>query len=187
MQDNPHLAISPRILVTVQRVLTEPSNLGLTAIDDINGSGNLESTISPINISGEGTTQPETGWVSIETQAPNPLSMLIHIYNDDERTKTSRGTSVHIQEEKGPEKTFSPSPEKVSSARLGVQNQGIPQKEAEAECNINTGKSDELEIDVGPSDEPPQKEISSSTIVERLSDKSIQDTSIPPNTQIPNE
>jgi hypothetical protein len=113
--------------------------------------------------------------------------MLIHIYNDDESTEPSRGTPVRIQEEEGPEKTFSPSPEKVSSAGPGVQDQGIPQKEAEAEGNLNTGKSDEPEIDVGPSDEPPQKEIDSSMIDEQVSDKSIQDTSILPNTQIPGE
>jgi hypothetical protein len=59
-----------------------------------------------------------------------PLSMLIHIHSDDESTKPSRGTSVRIQEKEGPEKTFSPSPEKVSSVGPGVQDQGIPQKEA---------------------------------------------------------
>jgi hypothetical protein len=43
------------------------------------------------------------------------------------------------------------------------------------------------EIYVGPSDKPPQKEIGSSTIDEKVSEKSIQDTSILPNTQIPGE
>jgi len=62
---------------------------------------------------------------------------------------------MHIQEEEGPKKTFSPSLEKVSSARPRVQDNGILQKEAEAEGNINTRNSNEPEMDVGPSDEPP--------------------------------
>jgi hypothetical protein len=56
MQDNPHPAISPRISVTFQRVSIEPSNPGLTGTDGTNGSGNPESTISPIDLLGEGTT-----------------------------------------------------------------------------------------------------------------------------------
>jgi hypothetical protein len=114
--------------------------------------------ISPIDPLGEGTTQLEMGWVSIETQAPNPLSMLIHIYSDDESMKSSYGTLVCIPEEEGPEKTPSPSPKKVSSAELRVQDQGVPHKEDEVEGNLNTRKFDEPEIDVSPSDEPPQKE-----------------------------
>jgi len=65
MQDNPHPAISPEISVTVQRVPTEPSNPGLTVVNGTNGSGNPESMISLIDLSREGTTQPETGRVSI--------------------------------------------------------------------------------------------------------------------------
>jgi hypothetical protein len=98
MQDNPHPTISPKILVTIQRVSTEPRNPSLTTTDRTNGSGNPESTIFPIDLSIEGTTQLETGRVSIETQAPNPLSTLIHTYNDDETRKPSYGTLVHIQE-----------------------------------------------------------------------------------------
>jgi len=122
MQDDSHLAISPMILVTIQRVLTDPSNPGLTVVDGTNGSGNPESTILPIDLSREGTTQPETGQVLIETQAPNPLSTLIHIYSDSESREPSHGTPVHIQEEEGPKNTFSPSLEKVSSAGPGVQD-----------------------------------------------------------------
>jgi hypothetical protein len=48
---------------------------------------------------------------------PNPLSEFINIYSDDE-IEASRGTPVHVQEEKGPEKTSSPTPE--------VQTQEIP-------------------------------------------------------------
>jgi hypothetical protein len=66
--------------------------------------------------------------VSIETQAPNPLSTLIHMYNDDKSTELSRGTPVRIQEEEGPEKTFSSSPKKVSSVGPKGKDQGIPQK-----------------------------------------------------------
>jgi hypothetical protein len=64
------------------------------------------------------TTQPEMGWVSVETSAPNPLSEFINIYSDDESPEASRGTPVHIQEEKGPEKTSSPDPR--------VQTQEVP-------------------------------------------------------------
>jgi hypothetical protein len=116
MQDNPHPAISPKISITIQRVPTEASNPSLIAVDGTNRSGNPESTISPIDLMGEGIAQPEMAQVSIETQVPNPLSTLIHIYSEDESTKPSRGTPVRIQEEEGLEKTFSPSPEKVSSA-----------------------------------------------------------------------
>jgi hypothetical protein len=155
MSDNPHLSISPRISNTIQIIPTEPSDPSLIVTDGTNGSGNPKSMIFPIDPSGEGTTQPETGRVSIETQAPNPLIMLIHIYNGDESTKPSRGTPMHVQEEEGPENTPSPSLEKVSSTGLRVQDQGVPHKEAEAKGNINTGKSDESEIDVFPSDDPP--------------------------------
>jgi hypothetical protein len=94
--------------------------------------------ILPIDPLVEVTTQPGMGQVSIETQAPNPLSILIHIYSDDESSDPSRGTPVCIQEEEGLKKTPSPSLEKVSSARHGVQDQGVPHKEVEAKGNINT-------------------------------------------------
>jgi hypothetical protein len=117
--------------------------------------------------------------VSIETQAPNPLSTLIHIYSDDESLEPARGSPVRVQEEEGPEKTSSPEPE--------VQDKEVSQKETGAEGGLDTRESDEQETEAGPSDEPPQKEIDSSTADEQVSNESIPDTSILPNIQIPDE
>jgi hypothetical protein len=187
MQDDPYLAISPGIPTSVQSVTTGSSGPGPIGPDNTNGLGNLKSMTPPIDPSEEGTTQPKTGQVSIETQAPNPLSTLIHIYNDNEILEPPSGTPICIQEESGPEKTPSPSPEKTSSPRPEDRDEGVQQKEAKAKGGLNVGKSNEPEIDVGPSDEPVQKEIDSSTTDEKVSDKSIPDTSIIPNTQIPGE
>jgi hypothetical protein len=96
------------------------------------------ATLNPqhhlINPSEEGATQPETGQVSIETQAPNPLSTLIHIYSNDESPEPAHGSPVRVQEEEGPEKTSSPEPE--------VQDKEVSQKETGAEGGLNTRESD---------------------------------------------
>jgi hypothetical protein len=52
---------------------------------------------------------------------PNPLSKFINIYSDDESQEESQRTPVRVQEEKGPEK--------ISSPKLEVQTQEVPQKE----------------------------------------------------------
>jgi hypothetical protein len=145
MQDDPYLIIRPAISTTIQSIPTESSDPGSTNPDNTNGLGNPESTTSSINPSEGGTTQPETGRVSIETQAPNPLSTLIHIYSDDESLEPSHGTPVHIQEEEGPEKTSSPEPE--------VQDKEVSQKEIEVERWPRHKDSDELETEAGPNDE----------------------------------
>jgi hypothetical protein len=79
--------------------------------DNTNGLGNHESSTSSIHSSEGGTTQAEIGRVSKETQAPNPLSKLIHIYSNDESQESSHGTPVHVEEEGDPNKTSSPQPE----------------------------------------------------------------------------
>jgi hypothetical protein len=47
----------------------------------------------------------------VETNTSNRLSDFIKIYDDDESPEVSLRTPVHIKEEKGPKKTFSPIPE----------------------------------------------------------------------------
>ena len=80
MQDEPYLIIRPMISTIVQSVLTESSDIGSIFLDNTNGLGNLESMTPPIDSSDGGTTQPKTSRLLIETQAPNPLSTLIHIF-----------------------------------------------------------------------------------------------------------
>jgi hypothetical protein len=75
-----YLFIGPVVSTVVQSVLTESNDPGSIVPDNAHGLGNPEPTTSLIDPSEEGTTQPETGRVSIETQVPNPLSTLIHIY-----------------------------------------------------------------------------------------------------------
>ena len=81
----------------------------------------------------EGTTQPEIGQVLIETQAPNPLRTLIHIYNNEESLEPTHGTSVRVQEEKVPEKT--------TSLELEVQDKKVLQKEIGSEVGLDTRES----------------------------------------------
>jgi hypothetical protein len=126
--------------------------------------------------------------VSIETQAPNPLSTLIHIYSDDESLEPARDTPVCVQEEEGPEKTPSPEPE--------VQDKQVSQKETEAEGGLDTKEPDEPETKASLNDQPEpedtekgssQKEIDSSTADGQVSNKYVPDISIFPNIQIPDE
>jgi hypothetical protein len=126
--------------------------------------------------------------VSIETQAPNPLRKLIQVYSDDESPEPSHGTPVHVQEEEGPERTPSPEPK--------VQDKEVSQKEAEVESNLDTKDSDKSGIEADPNDEPEpgetkegssQKEIGGSAADEQESNKSVPNTSILPNIQIPDE
>jgi hypothetical protein len=42
---------------------------------------------------------------------PNPLSNIINIYSDNENPESSHDTPMHVQEEKGYEKTSSLEPE----------------------------------------------------------------------------
>jgi hypothetical protein len=83
-------------------------------IDEIDGLDDLEFTMPPAGSPTGVATQPETVWVSVETSASNPLSEFIKIYDDDESPEVSLGTPVHIEEEKGPEKTSSPVPRSKS-------------------------------------------------------------------------
>jgi hypothetical protein len=190
MQDNPYLIITPRLPTDIQEGgPTEPSDPDFINLGNTNGSdGNPESTTSPVNPPVGGTTQPETGRVSVETQAPNPLSKLINIYSDDESPESSHDTPVHVQEEKGPEKTSSPEPE--------VQTKEVSQKETEAESGLDTKgpNTSETKADLKdkpeseePKKESPQKEINGSAANEQVSNESVPDISILPNTQIPDE
>jgi hypothetical protein len=116
--------------------------------NNINGLGNLESSTSPVHSLEGGTTQIEIGRVSIETQAPHPLSKLIHIYNDDESLKSSHATPMCVQEEGGPEKTSSREPKKTSSPQPKFQYQEVSQKETETKIGLNTKGPNESEVEV---------------------------------------
>ena len=67
MQDDPYLIIRPAISTTICSIPTYSSDPGSTVLDNTNGLSNPESRTSPINPLEGGTTQPEIGWVSIET------------------------------------------------------------------------------------------------------------------------
>jgi hypothetical protein len=147
MQDDLYLIITPALPTGIREGgPTEPSSPGSINPGNTNGLGNPESTTSSVNSPVGGTTQPETGWVSIETQAPNPLSKLIHIYSDDESPEPSHDTPVRVQEEEGPEKTSSPEPE--------VQDKEVSQKEIEAESGLDTKEPNESETEADLNDEP---------------------------------
>jgi hypothetical protein len=108
MQDNPDLIITPRVPTDIREGgPTEPGNPYFTNLGNINGSDGSESTASLVRPPAGGMTQPETGKVLFGTCVPNPLSKLINIYNDDEIPESSHDTPVHVQEEKGSEKTSS--------------------------------------------------------------------------------
>jgi hypothetical protein len=93
-----------------KRIQVGTSGPELIDVDEIFGLDGLEFTTSSAGSSIGVTTQLEMGRVSLETSAPNPLSKFINIYSDDESPEASLETSVHVQEEKGPEKTSSPVP-----------------------------------------------------------------------------
>jgi hypothetical protein len=96
---------------------------------------------------------------------------------------------VHIEEEKGSEKTSSPIPD--------IQTQEVPQKQKEAESVPDTKLPNMLETQAdSPRDEPRsdeleegalQQEIDVSTTDEQVSIESIPDASISIGTQTPDE
>jgi hypothetical protein len=77
-----------------------------------------------------------------------------------------------------------------------VKTTKVPQKETEAESDLNAKELDTLEIEVDMKDKPEsgeskkessQKEINGSTTNKKVSNESVPDVSILPNTQISNE
>jgi hypothetical protein len=90
-------------------------------VDEPTGLDDLEFTTPPGGSPVGVATQPKIVQASVEASASNPLSEFINIYDDDEIPEVSLGTPVHIEEEKGPEKTSSFVPD--------VQSQEVPQKE----------------------------------------------------------
>jgi hypothetical protein len=134
MWDDPYLFIGPAIPIVVQSVSTKSNDPRSTLPDNAHGLGNPEPATSLIDPSEEGTTQPETGQVSIETQASNPFNTLIHIYNDDESPEPTHDTTVRVQEEKGPKKTASP--------ETDVQDKQVLQKEIGFEGGLSTREFD---------------------------------------------
>ena len=108
MRDELYLFIGLEASTVIHSILTESNDPGFTVPKNSHGLGNPKPTTSLIDPSEEGTTQSETGRVSIETQAPNPLSTLILIYNDEESPKPTHDTPVRVQEEKGLEKITYP-------------------------------------------------------------------------------
>jgi hypothetical protein len=147
MQDDPYLIITPALPTgTRERSPTESSGPDSTDLGNTNGLGNTGSTTSSVNSPVDRTNQTETGQVSIETRAPNPLSKLIHIYSDDESPEPSHDSPVRVQEEKGPEKVSSPEPK--------VQDKEVSQKETEAESSLDTKEPNESETEADLNDEP---------------------------------
>jgi hypothetical protein len=147
MQDNPDLIITPRLPTdSPEGSPMEPTGPNFTNLGNTNGSDDPESTTSSVNSLVGGTTQTEIGWVSV----PNPLSKLITIYSDDESLESSHDNHVHVQEEKGPEKTSSLEPK--------VKTKEVPQKETEAKSGLETKEPDTLETRENIKDKPELNE-----------------------------
>jgi hypothetical protein len=128
MRDNPDLIRMPVLPAdNPDESQIGPSGPELIDVDEIVGLDDPEFTTPPTGSPTGVSAQPETVGVSVETSASDPLRELIKIYDDDESPEVSLGTPVHIEEEKGPEKTSSPVPE--------VQTQEVPQKEKEVEVS----------------------------------------------------
>jgi hypothetical protein len=130
----------------------------------------------------------ETSWVLEGTSIPNPLSKIINIYSDYERSESSHDTSVLFQEEKSIEKTSSLEPE--------VQTKEVPQKEIEFKSGLETKGPNTSHIKEDLKDKPEleepkkeslQKKINGSPANEQVSNNSIPNVFILPNNQIPDE
>jgi hypothetical protein len=107
-----------------------PSSPEFIDLDEITGLDDPEFTTPPVGSSTGVSAQPEIIEASQRTGTSNPLSEFIKIYDDDESPEVSLGTPVHVEEEKGPEKTSSPIPD--------IQTQEVPQKEKEVESVPDT-------------------------------------------------
>jgi hypothetical protein len=134
-------------------------------------------------------TQPKVVGTLGRASAPNPLSKLIKIYDDDERPEVSLVTPVHIEEEKELEKTSSLVPD--------AQIKGLPKNEQEVEIFLDTELPNVLETKVDSSkDEPgliekneeaPHQEIDVSMNEDQVSTEPTLDASISIGTQLPDE
>jgi hypothetical protein len=87
-------------------------------IDQIIGLDNPKFKTPSARSSTGVSAQPKTVRTSRRESAPNPLSELIKICDDDESLEVSVMTPVHIKEEKKTEKTSPPVPD--------AQDHGVP-------------------------------------------------------------
>jgi hypothetical protein len=112
LQDDPDIINMTRLPAdNPDESQTGPSGPEFIDLDEITGLDDPEFT-TPLAGSPTGVSaQPETVRTSGRTSVSNPLSELIKIYDDDESPEVSLVTPVHIEEEKGPEKTSSPVPD----------------------------------------------------------------------------
>jgi hypothetical protein len=160
--------------------LTGPSGPELIYLDKINGSEDSEYTTPLVGSPTGIAMQLGEVEVSVETSALDPLREIIKIYDDDESSEVSLNNPVHVEEEKGPVKTYYPI--------FDVQTQEVPQKEKETESFPDTKFSDTLDTQAdSPRDEPksgepeertPQQEFNISMTDEQVSIASIPETSI---------
>jgi len=94
-----------------ERIQVGTSGPEFIDVDKIVGLDDLEFNMPPVGSPTGVVTQLEVVWVPVETSASNPLIDFINICDDDESLLVSLETPVHIEEEKGPDKTSSPIPE----------------------------------------------------------------------------
>jgi hypothetical protein len=112
LQNDPDIINMPRLPVdNPDESQTGPSGPEFIDLDEITGLDDPEFTMPPTGSPTGVLDWPETVEASQRTGASNPLSELIKIYDDDEIPGVSLGTPVHVEEEKGPEKTSSPVPD----------------------------------------------------------------------------
>jgi hypothetical protein len=111
LQDHPDILNMAKLFEdNLDRSQVSPSSPEFIDLDDITRLDDSKFT-TPLTGSLIGvSTQPGTVEALQRTNASNPLRELIKIYDYYESPEVSLVTPVHIEEEKGPEKTSSPIP-----------------------------------------------------------------------------
>jgi hypothetical protein len=176
LQDDPDIVETTGSLAdNPGRSQAGPSNPEFIDLDEITRLDDPEFTMPLVGSPTGVSAQLEIVEASQRIGTVNPLSEFIKIYDDDESPEVSLGTPMHVEEEKGPEKTSSPLP--------NVQTQEVPQKEKEAESVPDTKLPDASETQAdsprdeprsgGPEERTPHQEINVSMTDEQVSIESI--------------
>jgi hypothetical protein len=148
MQDDPDLTGMTESLADNPNVIqTGPSGPELIDIDEIVELDNPE-IVTPQARSSRGVgTHPEIVRTSGRASAPNPISELINIYDDEESLEVFLVTLVQIIKEKEPKNTSSPAPD----AQIH-----IPRNEQDVESVLDFDQLDSPETQVDSRKDVPR-------------------------------